>query len=95
MPGYESIPTIAEQGVPGYAVRSWTGLFAPAAVPRPVVERLAEACREALAAPAVKRRLDELASEPIWIGPAETDAYVRAEFAKWGPIVRRAGVTRD
>ena len=45
-----------------------------------------------MALPAVKTRLDELASVPIWSGPAETDAFVRAEFDKWGPIVRAAGV---
>ena len=86
------LPTIAEQGVPGYAVRSWTGLFAPRGTAPQVLARLGEACREIMALPAVKSRLDELASVPIWMGPAETDVFVRAEFDKWGPVVRAAGV---
>jgi tripartite-type tricarboxylate transporter receptor subunit TctC len=89
------LPTIAEQGVPGYAVRSWTGLFAPRGTAPEVLARLSEACREAMALPAVKSRLDELASVPIWTGPAETDAFVRAEFDRWGPVVRAAGVKPD
>jgi tripartite-type tricarboxylate transporter receptor subunit TctC len=89
------IPTIAEQGVAGYAVRSWTGLFAPQGTPRAVVEKLSNTCREVLALPAVKQKLDDLASVVIWTNPADTDAFVRAEFDKWGPIVRAAGVKRE
>ena len=95
VPTQPNIPTIAEQGVPGYEVRSWTGLFAPAGTPQPILQRLSEACREILALPAVKRRLDELASVAIWSSPEDTDRFVRAEFDKWGPIVRAAGVKRE
>ena len=89
------IPTVAEQGVPGYAVRSWAGLFAPRGTPQPVIERLAAATREILALPAVKDRLTALASEPIWMSPADTDTFVRAEYEKWRPIIRAAGVTLE
>ena len=86
------IPTIAEQGVPDYAVRSWTGVFAPRGTPQPIIERLAAELRQGLEAPAVRGRLADLGSEPIWMGPAETDAFVRAEFDRWGPVVRAAGL---
>jgi tripartite-type tricarboxylate transporter receptor subunit TctC len=89
------LPTIAEQGVPGYAVRSWTGLFAPRGTPRPVIDRLAEEMRAVLDAPAVRARLTDLASEPIFMPPAQTDAFVREEFDRWGPVVRAARVTLD
>lgn len=89
------IPTIAEQGVPGYAVRSWTGLFGPRGLPRPIVDRLAEEMRRILDADAMKQRLVDLASEPIWMDPARTDAFVREEFDRWGPVVRAAKVTAD
>ena len=89
------IPTIAEQGVPGYSVRSWTGLFAPHGMARANIDRLSVACRDVLALPAVRRRLDDLASVTIWMAPAETDAFIHAEFDKWGPIVRAAGVKRE
>ncbi len=89
------IPTIAEQGVAGYSVRSWTGLFAPHGMARANVEKLASACREVLALPSVKQKLDELASVALWTSPAETDAFIRGEFDKWGPVVRAAGVKRE
>jgi tripartite-type tricarboxylate transporter receptor subunit TctC len=60
-----------------------------------VVEKLSAACREILTLAPVKQRLDELASVAIWSSPADTDAFVRAEFDKWGPIVKAAGVKRE
>ncbi|MBX9593237.1 MAG: tripartite tricarboxylate transporter substrate binding protein [Roseomonas sp.] len=89
------IPTIAEQGVPGYSVRSWTGLFGPRGLPRPIVDRLSEEMRRILDSDAMKARLVDLASEPIWMDPARTDAFVREEFDRWGPVVRAAKVTAD
>jgi tripartite-type tricarboxylate transporter receptor subunit TctC len=89
------IPTIAEQGIPGYSVRSWTGLFAPRGTPRAVIERLAAESRAALQQPTIAARLTDLASEPIFMDPDRTDAFVRAEFDRWGPVVQAARVTLD
>ncbi|HEY4254091.1 MAG TPA: tripartite tricarboxylate transporter substrate binding protein [Roseomonas sp.] len=89
------LPTVAEQGVPGYSVRSWTGLFAPRGTPQPIIDRLGAACREILELPAVKERMTGIASEPIWMSPADTDAFVRHEFDRWTPIVRATGITSD
>jgi tripartite-type tricarboxylate transporter receptor subunit TctC len=89
------LPTVAEQGVPGYAVRSWTGLFAPKDTPRAVIERVSAESRAILALPAMTTRLTDLASEPIPMDPRETDAFVRAEFERWGPVVQAARVTLD
>ncbi len=87
------IPTVQEQGVADYAVRSWTGLFAPAGTPADIRDRMAEAARRLLAEPSVKTRLAALASDALWMNPAETDAFVRREYDRWGPVVRQAGVT--
>ena len=89
------IPTVAEQGVPDYAVRSWTGLFVPRGTPAPVLQRLSTAVRELLEQPDMRRRLLELGSEPIWSDPAATDRFVREEYERWGPVVRAATITRD
>ena len=86
------LPTVAEQGVADYAVRSWTGLFAPRGTPRPVIERLSAAIREILEMPALRERLVDLGSEPIYLDPAATDRFVRAEYERWGPVVKAAGV---
>ena len=89
------LPTVMEQGVADYAVRSWTGLFAPRGTPAPLVERFAAAVREALAAPQINGRLIAIGSEPLWMSPADTDAFVRQEYERWGPVVRAAGITKD
>ncbi|MCK8786466.1 tripartite tricarboxylate transporter substrate binding protein [Roseomonas sp. NAR14] len=89
------LPTIAEGGVPDYEVRSWTGLFAPRGTPQPVLERMAAETRRLLEEPAMQARLAELGSDSLWMDPDATDAYVRAEFDRWGPIVRQAGVTNN
>lgn len=89
------IPTVAEQGVPGYSVRSWTGLFAPRGTPQAILDRLATASREILETPAVKERLGGVASEPIWMSPADTDAFVRREYERWAPIVRSTGISAN
>jgi tripartite-type tricarboxylate transporter receptor subunit TctC len=95
VPSQPEIPTVAEQGVADYAVRSWTGVFAPRGTPQPVLEKFAAALKEALADPEVKRRLVELGSEPIWTDPAATDRFVREEYERWGPVVKAAKVSLD
>lgn len=89
------LPTVMEQGVADYAVRSWTGLFAPRGTPAPLIERFAAAVREALASPQISGRLVAIGSEPLWMSPADTDAFVRQEYDRWGPVVRAAGITKD
>jgi tripartite-type tricarboxylate transporter receptor subunit TctC len=86
------IPTVMEQGVPDYAVRSWQGLFAPRGTPAAIIQRAAQISREALEAPAVRQRLTDLGSESIWMDAATTDRFVREEYDRWGPIVRAAGI---
>ncbi|WP_149539674.1 Bug family tripartite tricarboxylate transporter substrate binding protein [Siccirubricoccus phaeus] len=87
-----NIPTMQEQGVPDYAVRSWTGLFTPRGTPQPIIDSLAAALKEILQEPALKARLLELGSEPIWMDPAATDRFVKAEYDRWGPVVKAANV---
>jgi tripartite-type tricarboxylate transporter receptor subunit TctC len=86
------LPTVQEQGVADYAVRSWTGLFAPRGTPEAVLERLAAALREAMEQPTLRTRLGDLGSEPIWMPPRETDAFVRAEYERWAPVVKAANI---
>lgn len=89
------LPTVMEQGVPDFAVRSWTGLFAPKGTPEAIVTRLAAAVREALASPQVNGRLIAIASEPIVMTPQETDAFVRQEYDRWAPVVRAANISAN
>jgi tripartite-type tricarboxylate transporter receptor subunit TctC len=86
------LPTVAEGGVPDYAVRSWTGLFAPRGTPAAIIQRAEQLSREALAAAPVRQRLSDIGSEPIFMDAATTDRFVRDEYERWAPIVRAANV---
>lgn len=83
------LPTIQEQGVPGYAVGSWTGLFVPKGTPQPVLDRLAKELQDIMEDPAFRKQLVNIGSEPAWKGPEDADAFIRAEFDLWTPIVER------
>ncbi|MDB5379921.1 MAG: tripartite tricarboxylate transporter substrate binding protein [Rubritepida sp.] len=86
------LPTVAEGGVPDYAVRSWTGLFAPKNTPDAIIQRMSSLSKEGLETPQMRTRLADLGSEPIWMDAAATDRFVREEYDRWTPVVRAAGV---
>jgi tripartite-type tricarboxylate transporter receptor subunit TctC len=88
------IPTVAEQGVPGYDVRSWAGLMAPAATPHPVIERLNQAIQLMLAAPAVRKRLEATGGEVQGSSPETMRDWVEAEVERWTRVVREARIPR-
>ena len=86
------LPTVAEGGVPDYAVRSWTGLFAPKNTPDAIVQKMSNLSKELLDAAPMRARLADLGSEPILMDAAATDRFVREEYDRWTPVVRTAGV---
>jgi len=86
------LPTIQEQGIPDFAVRSWVGAFLQRGTPRAIVETLSLAFKEALEAPLARQRLRDIGSEPIFMDPATTDTFVRNEYTRWGPLVRAANI---
>jgi tripartite-type tricarboxylate transporter receptor subunit TctC len=85
------LPTLAEAGVPGYAAFSWQALQALTGTPAPILARLAEAAAAALAEPGVEARYAEAGIEPLAGGPAEASRFIRAEAAKWAPILQATG----
>ena len=86
------LPSFAEAGVADYAASSWQALYAPAGTPEPIVATLSRAVIEALADPAVQRRFEEAGVDPMPGDAAHASAFVRAETAKWTPILRASGV---
>ena len=86
------LPTVAESGVPDYAVRSWMGLFAPRGTAPHIVNRMSAASKDVLESAQMQARLRDLGSEAIWMDAATTDRFVREEYARWTPIIRAAGV---
>jgi tripartite-type tricarboxylate transporter receptor subunit TctC len=89
------LPTVAEQGVPGYDVRSWAGFMAPAGTPRPIVERLRAETLKALQVPAVRARLEEMGGEARGSTPEEMTAMVAAELKRWTAVVNDAHIPRQ
>jgi len=92
LPFLPDVPTVAESGVPGYAFEFWTGLCAPAGTPKPIIARLNSELVGILKAP---ESVDWWASQgEILIGdtPEEFAAVIEADYRKWGPIIRTAGI---
>jgi len=89
------VPTIAEQGAPGFESVGWIGLCAPARTPAAVLDRLDGAVRAMLADPAVKERLDALAFEPAGQAREAFSAYMKAEIAKWTAVAKASGAKAD
>ncbi len=88
------LPTVAESaGLPDYDVRPWTGVFVPARTPDAVVRKLAAAMTEVLALPDVKAKLEAAGMEVQPLQPAEFDAFIVTESARWGQVIRKAGIT--
>ncbi|HKA39642.1 MAG TPA: tripartite tricarboxylate transporter substrate binding protein [Burkholderiales bacterium] len=86
------IPTVAESGIPGYDATTWYGLVAPAGTPKEIIARLHGAAVGALAHPAVKERFAATDLEPNTSAPEELAAYIKSEIAKWGKVIRSAGI---
>ncbi|MGJ7521362.1 Bug family tripartite tricarboxylate transporter substrate binding protein [Variovorax sp. LT1P1] len=93
--GLPNVPTVAEQGVPGYDVRSWAGLMAPAGTSEAIVEQLRGAVLKALEVPAVRKRLEDMGGEARGSTPAEMKAMVSAELEKWKRVVADARIPKQ
>ena len=86
------VPTVAEAGVPGYEYSSWIGLLAPAKTPQAIIARLNAEAVTAIHTPAIKAILAVEASEPVGNSPAEFDAIMKSEVARWMKVVQAAGI---
>jgi tripartite-type tricarboxylate transporter receptor subunit TctC len=91
-PVLPDVPTIAESGLPGFDTGVWWGLLGPAGLPRDIAAKLAKDCADAVRAPAVKARLIALGATPVGSSPAEFAALIRADYEKWGPVIKAAGI---
>jgi tripartite-type tricarboxylate transporter receptor subunit TctC len=90
-PAAPEIPTIAEQGLPGFEAVSWFALFAPAGTPKPIVDKLQAEVKKILATPDVGKRLAESGLDAVGSTAEELAAYQRAEIAKWAKVVKDSG----
>jgi len=92
------VPTTEEAGFPKIEVSTWYGLYTPRGTPKPIIEKLVSALQAAIKDPTVVSRFKELSMEPVSedrANPDGLDAFLKAEVAKWAPIIKEAGVLAD
>ena len=87
---FPDVPTFKESGYDMEAV-PWYALFAPAGTPQAVIDRLSAAAVAAVRDPALKGKLEQMGLEPTGLGPAELGAILKADYEKWGPVIRASG----
>jgi tripartite-type tricarboxylate transporter receptor subunit TctC len=98
VPSLPDVPTLEEQGLKGFEVGIWHGLYGPKGMPKPVLDKLVAALQEGLKDPAVKQRFAELGATtmpPEKGTPAALQALVKSETEKWTPLIKKAGVYAD
>lgn len=91
-PQLPDVPTMAEAGLPGYEIAGWFGVLAPAATPKPVLERLNKELLAVLALPDVREQIGAMGGIISAEGPADFGRYIAAETDKWGALVRSAQI---
>lgn len=94
-PALPEVPTVAEQGFPGFAMGDWLGLLVPAATPAPAIQRIAAAAADAVNQPALRPRLDAMGLLPAAEGPAAFGRFLAADRAEMEALIRGEGIRLD
>ena len=94
-PALPDVPTMAEAGMPDFDTSLWFGLLVPAGTPRPVIEKLAVAARQAMHTPNAMASLSKQGYEPLDAGPDEFATFMRSEIARWSEVARSAGLVKS
>jgi tripartite-type tricarboxylate transporter receptor subunit TctC len=89
------VPTMIEAGVPGYEVTAWSGIIAPAGLPRAILDRLNAAVNRIIVEPQTKERLEQMGSEGGGGTPEEFGALIRNDSAKWADVIKKSGAKID
>jgi tripartite-type tricarboxylate transporter receptor subunit TctC len=94
-PALPDVPTVAEAGLPNFEVTTWYGVLAPAGTPRPIIARLNAELVKIMHTAEMKARLAAMGTEPVTSTPDAFAELIRQEIAKWGKVVREAGLKAD
>ncbi len=92
---WPNTPTVAEAGVPGYAVEAWYAMLAPKATPKDVVEKLSREIAKAVQSQDVKDKLAALGNESVGSTTAEAEKYIAEEADRWAKVLKAAGIRAD
>ncbi|MES2935911.1 MAG: tripartite tricarboxylate transporter substrate-binding protein, partial [Pseudomonadota bacterium] len=89
------VPTLAESGVPGYSFETWFIVFAPAATPKPIIDKLNASLAKALNGPVLKEKMIKEGFDPETSTPAQAQAKLAKELAIWAKLVKERGITAE
>jgi tripartite-type tricarboxylate transporter receptor subunit TctC len=92
---FPDVPTVEQEGIPGFEVISWTGLAGPAKLPKPIIDKLNTEVRRAIAVPEVKATLESMGGDPRATTPAEMRALVASQLATWSRLAKEANISID
>jgi tripartite-type tricarboxylate transporter receptor subunit TctC len=93
LPYLPDLPTIAEQGFPGYEISSWQGAFAPAGTPKEIVAKINRELVRMLDEPEIRARISREGADPVGSTPEAFAQRVKDEIAKWSKVIKQAGIT--
>ena len=94
-PALPQLPTVAEAGVPGYEASTWYAMFAPAATPAPVLERLHREVALVAKSADIRKQLAAVGIDPVGGTPGDLAKYLRSEIVKWGKVAKASGAKAD
>ena len=94
IPQLPDVPTMVESGFPDFVSTSWTGLLAPVHTPQPIIAKLNAAINDGLKTPELKTALERLSNAPLGGTPADFTAVIKADLAKWSPIIKTLGLDK-
>ena len=90
-----NVKPVAQQGVPNFEIMPWSALYAPKGTPPEIVAALARATQKVMNLPETRARMMQLGLDPRTMGPDELREFMKTEKAKWGQVIRAAGITAD
>ena len=91
MPQFPDVPTFKESGYPTLVALPWYAMFAPAGTPKATIDKLSKAAIAAIHDPKIRERLEDMGLEPTGLGPAQLAKILKADYDKWGPVIRASG----
>ena len=89
------LPTLAEEGISGFAAANWWGILFPAGVPRPIIDKVANDFQKVLTRQDVKDKMGEFGIETVWMGTDQFARFMESERARWGKLIREANIRID
>lgn len=94
-PALPGVPTVKESGLPGVVVTTWNGVLAPAGTPSAIVDKLAQALKQAVQDPGIQQKLTAVGAEPMYTPPQAFAGIIRDDYARWSAVIKKAGIKVD